>query len=67
MASLEAPVERVWVLQVETNKCLPVAVACVLVEPTLTGIPLWLLNPHAEPVTVYAGMTLVTLEEVESP
>ena len=42
-------------------------VASALVEPTSTAVPVRLLNPHAESMTVYAGMTLATLEEVEPP
>ena len=44
-------------------------VAFTLVEPTLTTLPLQLLNPHAESMTVYTGtcMTLATLEEMEPP
>ena len=45
----------------------PPAVACALVAPTSTTVPVRLLNPLTEPVTVYAGMTLATLESVEPP
>ena len=64
-ASIEVPVEGMWLVQEATDKCLPAAVACALVEPASTAIPLRLLNSRTEPVTVYAGMTLATLEDAE--
>ena len=66
-ASIEVPVEGMWLVQEATDKCLPAAVAGALVEPASTAIPLRLLNPQTEPVTVYAGMTLATLEHAEVP
>ena len=36
------------------DKSLPAAVACALVAPTSTTVPVRLLNPLTEPVTVYA-------------
>ena len=56
-----------WLLQGAVDKSLPAAVACALVAPTSTTVPVRLLNPLTEPVTVYAGMTLATLESVEPP
>ena len=67
MASLEVPVEGVWLLQEAADKHLPVVVASALMKPTSTALPVRLLNPHAKSMTVYAGMTLATPEEVESP
>ena len=64
-ASIEVPVEGMWLVQEATDKCLPAAVACALVEPASTAIPLRLLNSRTEPVTVYAGMTLAMLEDAE--
>ena len=32
-----------------------------------TRVPVRLLNPRAEPLMVYAGMELATLEEAETP
>ena len=66
-ARLDTPVEGVWLLQGAMNKSLPAAVACTLVAPTSTTVPVRLLIPLTEPVTVYAGMTLATLESVEPP
>ena len=66
-ASLDTSVEGVWLLQGAVDKSLPAAVACALVAPTSTTVPVRLLNPLTEPVTVYAGMTLATLESVEPP
>ena len=64
-ASIEVPVEGMWLVQEATDKCLPAAVAGALVEPVSTAIPLCLLNPQTEPVTEYASMTLATLEDAE--
>ena len=66
-ARLDTPVEGVWLLQGAMDKSLPAAVACALVAPTSTTVLVCLLNPLTEPVTVYAGMTLATLESVEPP
>lgn len=44
-----------------------VAVARALVEPTLTAIPVCVLNVSDEPVTLYAGTVVVSLQPVEQP
>ena len=44
-----------------------VAVARSLVEPTSTEVPLVVCNPFVEPVTVYKGMRVATLQNVEAP
>ena len=55
-----------WLLE-ETPKRLPVAVAWGLVEVTSTSIPVIVLNPLEEPVTLYRAMELATLQEVDEP
>ena len=68
MASIQAPaLQGLWILQESSEKPPPVAVACALVEPTSTTVPVRLLNTKASPVTVYRGSTLATLEEVDAP
>ena len=47
------------------NKRVQAAVACTLVEPRTTAVPVCMMNPRGESVTVYAGMTVATLEKVE--
>ena len=64
---LDAPVEGVWLLQEASDKRLQVTVACALVKPASLALPVRRLNASAEPVTVYAGTTLATLEGVEAP
>ena len=64
-ASLDAPVEGVWLLQEAADKRLPAAVACALMEPKSVIVPVRMLNLQEEPVTVYAGTTLATLESVD--
>ena len=65
MACLDTTVEGVWLLQEAVNKRVPAAVACALVEPSTTAVPVRMMNPKGESVTVYAGMTVATLERVE--
>ena len=57
-ASIEAPVEGVWLVQEAMDKHLPAVVTCALVEPASMAIP---LNPWTEPAT------LGTLEDAEVP
>ena len=66
---LDEPVEPgiAWLLEEMTEKRAPTAVARALVQPMNTRVPVRLLNPRAEPLMVYAGMELATLEEAETP
>ena len=41
------------------------AVACALVEPSKTAVPVRLMNVREESVTAYSGMTVATLQRVE--
>ena len=50
-----------------TAKCRPYAVARSLVEPNGTEVLVRILNPTSEPITVYAGVLLGTLERVATP
>ena len=51
----------------ESMKCPPTAVAQVLVHLVLNCVPVYLLNTRSEPVTIYAGMEVATLEQAEVP
>jgi hypothetical protein len=53
---LAAAVNGVWIMEETTSKHLPFAVARALVEPTNTMVPVRILNPTSEPVTVYGGV-----------
>ena len=64
---LDAAVDGIWVLEEAAEKHHPFAVARALVEPTTTTIPVRILNPSSEPVTVYSGVVLGTLASAESP
>jgi hypothetical protein len=66
-ADFKVSVEGVWLLEEAVDKSLPFAVARALVKPTSTTVPVCILNPTEEPVTVYAGMLLATLQSVTSP
>ena len=69
MACIDDPVEpgTMWLLEETTEKRAPTAVARALVQPTSTRVPIRLLNPRTEPLVVYAGMELATLEEADAP
>ena len=45
MACLVTTVEGVWLLQEAVNKRIPAAVACALVEPSTTAVPVHMMNP----------------------
>ena len=66
---LDEPVDpgTAWLLEETTDKRAPTAVTRALVQPMNTRVPVRLLNLRAEPLMVYAGMELATLEEVETP
>ena len=66
-ATLTAAVEGIWEMEDATVKCRPYAVARSLVEPNGTEVPVRILNPTSEPITVYAGVLLGTLEHVATP
>ena len=65
--STTRPMEGTWLLEEAPAKKLPVAVARGLVEPRATEVSLVVLNPSVEPVTVYRGTTMATLQSVELP
>ena len=67
MGSVKVPTKGVWLLEGPIKKSLPVTVTCTLVEPTNTRIPVHVVNPLEEPITVYSGTVLGTLEEVDTP
>ena len=67
MGSVEVPTKGVWLLEGSIKTSLPVAVAHTLVEPTNTGIPMHVVNPSEEPITMYSGTVLGTLVEVDTP
>ena len=54
-----------WLLEEMTEKRAPAAVARALVQPAGTRVPVGLLNPRVEPLMVYAGTELATLEEAK--
>ena len=60
-------VEGAWLVEEALGKNLPLAVARALVEPKSKTVPLCVLNMSGDPVTVYAGMVLATLQAVDTP
>ena len=62
MGKVEAPVEGVWLLEESMTKNPSVAVARALVEPVNGSLPICVLNHTEEPITLYSGMVLATLE-----
>ena len=67
MGSVKVPTKGVWLLEGSIKESLPVTVARTLVEPTNTRIPMRVVNPLEEPITVYSGTVLGTLVEVDTP
>ena len=67
IGSVKVPTKGVWLLQGSVKTSLPVAVARTLVEPTNTRIPMCVVNSSEEPITMYSGTVLGTLEEVDTP
>ena len=62
MACLEVGGGGVWLLEEPEGKSLPVIVARALVQPTSMTTSVQILNPGEEPVMVYSGTTLATVE-----
>ena len=68
MAKVDESVgEGTWVMEESANVRLPIAVARALVETMTNRVPVRLLNPRSEPITLYAGTEVATLERVEIP
>ena len=67
VGTISAPLEGLWLLEEATMKRMPVAVARGLVEPMSSRVPLIILNPSMDSVTVYRGMRVATLQSVNVP
>ena len=67
VGTIPRPVGELWLLEEATTRRLPVAVAQGLVEPPSPTIPLVVLNPSEEPVMVYSGARVTTLQNVKVP
>ena len=66
MACLERPIlGGMWLLENVVRKHTSTVVARALVQPTPTHVPVRLLNPMPESVTIYAGKEIATFESVE--
>ena len=55
-----------WLLEGVSKGRLPVVVARALVEPKAGCVPVRLVNPRSEPMTIYQNTTLATLEKPEN-
>ena len=67
LARVDESCEGEWLLEESSKTRAPVAVARSLVRVTNSNVPVLILNPRAEPVTLYAGTGIAVLERVESP
>ena len=68
MAQMSEPVnEGSWIVVSEWSDRPPAAVARALVTPKWGKVPVRLLNPREESVTVGAGAAIATLELIEQP
>ena len=66
-AQFEVPVEGVWLVEEALTKQSRLAVGRCVVEPSSTDVPVCVLNVSDEPVTLYAGAIVATLQPVELP
>ena len=66
-AYFETAVSGVWLVEGAANKCSQVAIARAIVQPTSTIIPVCVLNVSEEPVTLYAGAVIATMQHIELP
>ena len=64
-AYFEMTVNGVWLVEEAASKCPQLAVARAIVEPPSTSIPVCVLNASDEPVTLYAGAVIATMQHVE--
>ena len=62
--SLETSKKGTWLIEEVAIKPPPVAVACALVQTPATIVPVRVLNVTLEPVTLYAGMVVATIQPV---
>ena len=68
VAAVCATVEGgMWLVEEAQNKYPELPVACALVEPTSTSLPLSILNTSTLPITLYAGSTIATMSSVYPP
>lgn len=66
VAAVCATVEGgVWLVEEAHNKYPELAVACAIVEPKSTSLPLSILNTSTLPITLYAGSTIATMSPVD--
>ena len=59
--------EKTWILVTSSSKRSAVAVARALVHPTEGKVPVCLLNPQDEAVTVPNGAAIAVMEELKEP
>ena len=62
--SLETSKKGTWLIEEVAIKPPPVAVTCALVQTPATTVPVRVLNVTVEPVTLYAGMVVATIQPV---
>ena len=68
MAEVEGRQELpgIWLLEEAVKKCPPAAVARALVRVTAGHVPVRLVNVRSKPVTLYKGLKIATIEQVEA-
>ena len=66
LACLDEAVEQgTWMLEQALDKNLPAVIARALVRTGTHQVPIRLLNPGAEEITIYAGTQIANIERVE--
>ena len=67
LARVDESCKGEWLLEKSSKTRVPVAVARSPVRVTNSSVLVLILNPRAEPVTLYAGTEIAVLESAESP
>ena len=58
---------KTWILKTTNSRRFAVAVACAIVHPNEGKVPVHLLNPRDEAVTVPNGVAIAVMQELEEP
>ena len=66
-AYCETAADGVWLVEETVGKNEHIAVARAIVKPTSASIPVSVVNISDEPVTLYAGMVVASMQPIEPP
>jgi transposase InsO family protein len=66
-AYFDTPGDGVWLLEEAMARGNPLAIARAIIEPTSTSTLVCVLNASTEPVTLYAGAVIATIQPIDLP